>query len=93
MVGQHTPGVYARGDRKNGVQESAAELAHPLGGKADVRFVVQAGCGEMIPARAAEGVRRAVPREGALLAPGEQPYALLRRELAPEVSHGSSEAG
>ena len=53
---------------------------------------VDAG-GEMISALSAQSVRRTVPREFLLFAPGQEAGTLFPREFAPEVSHTEIETG
>lgn len=87
VIRQHVPGNGVGGVLFEDIEQRGREVVHALQGKSDVVRVFVAGCGdEKMQMGVVRTMRRRMPRALVLCAPGEDFFALFRRELPPNVT-------
>ena len=86
VVGQHALGVNERIAISENPMQCAAECFHPFAAVTNERRVLETRGSGVIPSLVTGTMGRAMPGQTIVFAPGHEFFALLGRQLAPEIT-------
>ena len=86
VVGQHAPGVNERIAISENPKQCAAECFHPFAAVTNERRVLETRGSGVVPGLVTGTMGRTMPGQAIVFPPGFEFFALLGRQLAPEIT-------